>query len=350
MSVELPDSYQSIYQHAIQQMGAGESQAAIDSLLRIVRRLSRLSPETLKRKAHLQQTLYQAAIDLTSEVMDRLPEPITGSIRIASLTVESGQVEEGLAALAEIAQEQDDYGTWSALGTEYKILGRHAEAEQAYRAALRHAASNEEAAVANLALFDTYRAAGQVEKALDAWQMALVLEPDMADEEVQVYDWLIRSGRVREAAPYLEREPVSLRRTFFEGLVDQQAGRQDAARRKWQEVFDSEQVPEEDVDVEARMEAALRLDLPLAADELAQALFLSGDLISARAEALRGIAKLMLGQPNLAETHIRQALLRFRRGSRLRTGLAADLWELLTQLVPDPALTAALRQYFDTKG
>jgi len=58
----------------------------------------------------------------------------------------------------------------------------------------------------------------------------------------------------------------------------------------------------------------------------------------------------MLGQPNLAETHIRQALLRFRRGSRLRTGLAADLWELLTQLVPDPALTAALRQYFDTKG
>jgi tetratricopeptide (TPR) repeat protein len=366
MSVELPDSYQAIYQRAIQQMGVGESEAAIDSLLRIVRRLSRLSPETLKRKDHLQRTLYgawnavtqflswenrfQAAIDLTSDVMDRLPEPLTGSIRIASLTVESGQVEEGLAALTEIAREQDNYTTWSALGTEYKILGRHAEAEEAYRTALRHAASNEEAVVANLALFDTYRTADQVEKALDAWQMALVLEPDMADEEYRVYGWLIRSGHVQQAAPYLEREPVSLRRTFFEGLIDGQAGRQDAARRKWQEVFDSEEVPEEDVDVEIRMEAALRLDLPLAADELAQALFLSGDLISARAEVLRGIAKLMLDQPDLAETHIRQALLRLRRGSRVQTSLVADLWELLTQLVPDPAQTAALKHYFDTKG
>jgi len=366
MSVELPDSYQAIYQRAVQQMGVGESQAAIDSLLRIVRRLSRLRPETLQRKAHLQRTLYgawnavtqflswenrhQTAIDLTLDVMDRLPEPLTGSIRIASLTVESGQVEKGLAALAEIAREQDNYTTWSALGTEYKILGRHAEAEEAYRAALRHADSNEEAVVANLALFDTYRAAEQVEKALDAWQMALVLEPEMADQEYQVYGWLIRSGRARQAAPYLEREPVPLRRTFFEGLVDEQANRQDAARRKWQAVFDSEQEPEEDVDVEIRMEAALRLDLPLAADELAQGLFFSGELISARAEVLRGIAKLMLDQPDLAETHVRQALLRFRRGSRLRTGLSADLWELLTQLVPDPGQTGGLRHYFDTKG
>ena len=57
MSAELPDSYQAIYQHAIQQMGVGESQEAIDSLLRIVKRLSRLRPETLQRKANLQRTL-----------------------------------------------------------------------------------------------------------------------------------------------------------------------------------------------------------------------------------------------------------------------------------------------------
>ena len=83
MSVELPDSYQAIYQRAIQQMGVGESQEAIDSLLRIVKRLSRLRPETLQRKPNLQQTLYgswnavtqflswenrhQEAIDLTTE-------------------------------------------------------------------------------------------------------------------------------------------------------------------------------------------------------------------------------------------------------------------------------------------
>ena len=71
-------------------------------------------------------------------------------------------------------------------------------------------------------------------------------------------------------------------------------------------------------------------------------------MISIRAEVLRGIAKLMLEQPDLAQTHLEQALLRFRRSSRLRTGLAADQWELLTQLVPDPEQTAGLARFFDT--
>ena len=84
------------------------------------------------------------------------------------------------------------------------------------------------------------------------------------------------------------------------------------------------------------------------ADELAQTLFVSGEMISVRAEVLRGIAKLLLEQPDLARTHLDQALLRFRRSSRLRSGLAADQWELLTQLVPDPERTADLAHLFDT--
>ena len=85
----------------------------------------------------------------------------------------------------------------------------------------------------------------------------------MADQEYQVYNWLIRQGLVQEAAPYLEREPVPIRRAFFQGLVDWQANRQDAARRKWQQVLDHRMPsPEETVDVEAKMEAALRLGSP----------------------------------------------------------------------------------------
>lgn len=364
MSVELPDSYQAIYQRAIQQMGIGESQEAIGSLLRIVKRLSRLRPETLQRKPNLQQTLYgswnavtqflswenrhQEAIDLTTEIMDRLPNPSAGTIRIASLTVESGQVEEGLAALTQLAQEQDTFAAWAALGSEYKVLDRHDEAIAAYRSALRRADNNEEAVVANLALFDSYRTAGKIEDALDAWKMALVLEPDMAEQESQVYGWLIRKGLVQKAEPFLERETSPIRRAFFEGLVEWQADHQDAARRKWQQVLDLDDELEENIDVEAKMEAALRLGNPESADELAQTLFLSGEQISVRAQVLRAIAKLLLGEPNLARTHLEQALLRLKRSSRLRTGLAADQWDLLTQLVPDPEQTAAVAHFFDT--
>jgi tetratricopeptide (TPR) repeat protein len=369
MSVELPDSYQAIYRQALEQMGVGESQEAIESLLRIVKRLGKLRPETLQSKPNLQQTLYgawnavtqflrwekryQEAIDLTAATMDRLPDPASGAIRIASLTIESGQVEEGLAALTEIADERDDFAAWSALGTEFKILERYDDAIAAYRTALARATSNELAVVANLALFDLYRTVGQVEQALDTWKMILVLEPEMAEQEYQVYGWLIRHGYVEEAAPYLEREPAPIRRTFFEGLVEWRANREDAARRKWRQTLDlglddKDDEGTEDVDVEATMEAALRLGMPERVDELAQGYFLAGELLSIRAEVLRSIAKLMLGQADQARAGLEQALLRFRRGSRLQVGLAADLWGLLTELIPDPAQTAGLVRFFET--
>jgi tetratricopeptide (TPR) repeat protein len=269
-------------------------------------------------------------------------------MRIASLTIDGGQVEEGLVTLSQIARERDDFEAWASLGAEFRILDRHDEAVDAFQSALRRAGSNEEAVLANMSLFATHRAAGRVTDALDAWQMAVVLEPDLAGQAYQVYGWLIRRGLPEEAAPYLEHETAPLRRTFFQGLVDWYANRQQAARRKWQQVIDMDDEPESDVDIEVFMEAALRLGTPQAADEVAQTLFRSGEMISVRAEVLRGIAKLMLDQPDLAQTHLEQAQLRFERSSRIRSGLAADQWELLTTLVPDSERTAGLERFFDT--
>jgi tetratricopeptide (TPR) repeat protein len=363
MSVELPDSYQAIYQRAIQQMGVGESQEAIDSLLRIVKRLSRLRPETLQRKPNLQQTLYaswnavtqfltweeryQEAIDLTNGVLDRLPDPNIGAMRIASLTIDGGQVDEGLATLTEIAHEQDSFSAWAYLGTEYRVLQRDPEAIEAYRSALNRATSNEQAVLANVALFDIYRSQDRVDDALGAWQMAVVIDPEMADQAYQVYGWLIHRGLVQAAAPYLERETAPIRGTFYSGLVDWQAGRQEDARRRWRQVLEMDADPKDDVDVEVTLEAALRLGLPQDADELAQTLFLNGHMLSVRGQVLRGIAKLMLDQPDLARAHFGEAHLRLRRGSRLRSGLAADQWKLLTQLIPDPEQTAEFAPLFD---
>ena len=364
MSDELPDSYQAIYQRAIEQMSLGESQEAIDSLLRIVRRLGRLRPETLQRKPNLQQTLlaswttlvqflrweerYQEAIDLTRDVMDRLPHPDTGPIRIASLTIDSGEAAQGLAALTRIAQEQDSFRAWAALGSEYRLLERYDESIEAYRNALRRASSDEEAVLANMALFSLHRSVGRVPEALDAWQMALVLDPDMADSASEVYGWLIREGYLQEAAPYLERELSPILSAFFSGLVDWQADRQEAARRKWREVLDIDREPELDSEVEALMEASLRLGEPEKVTEIARELFTSRSLLSVRADVLRGIAVVMRDEPELAQSYFEQALLRFQRTTRLRSGLATDLWELLTQLVPESERTAGLARFFNT--
>jgi hypothetical protein len=109
-----------------------------------------------------------------------------------------------------------------------------------------------------------------------------------------------------------------------------------------------EEEPEAEIDVEILMEAALRLGIPEQADDLGQSLFLAGELLSVRAQVLRGIAKLMLGQRDLARTYFGQAQLRRERGSRLGSGLEADQWALLTLLVPDSEQTAGLEQFFDT--
>ena len=53
MPVELADSYESIYRQAVAEMSAGNADEAIDLMLRIVRRLGRLQPETLERKSNL---------------------------------------------------------------------------------------------------------------------------------------------------------------------------------------------------------------------------------------------------------------------------------------------------------
>ncbi len=53
MPVELPDSYQALYDRAHQQMSIGNIDAAAELMLRIVNRLGRLRPQTMARKPDL---------------------------------------------------------------------------------------------------------------------------------------------------------------------------------------------------------------------------------------------------------------------------------------------------------
>lgn len=362
MSVELPDSYESIYQRAMVQMATGNTAEAIELLQRIINRLRRLRPETLKRRSNLQQTLdaaceaafeflrwerqYDQAIAIAEGVLDRLPDPDMSRRRIASLMIEKGEVEEGLTRLREIAEANQDFASWADLGAEYRVLKQYDQAEMCYRSALRQAQSNEEASLANVALFSVYQDADRVDDALDAWDMAVVLDPELADGVFQAYGWLIRRGELDLARKYLDRERHPVRRSFYEGLLNWQTGNQDAARQRWRGVLDMD-VDVEDTGLAAWIEAALRLGEPARADDRLAELASGNEAIPAGVVALHGIAKLMLGDVEQATERFEQVVARLRRGWPSRDKIPVDRWALLTSLVPDAGVQESVKRYFD---
>ena len=363
MSVDLPDSYESIYQRAMAQMAAGNTSEAIESLQRIINRLGRLRLETLKRKADLQDTLdaaseaafeflrweqqYDEARSVGESVLERLSDPDMMRRRIASLIIEKGEVEEGLSRMREIAESKGDFDSWADLGAEYRVLKRYDHAEQCYQSALRQAKSNQDAAVANLALFSVYQDADRVEDALDAWDMAVVLDPELADSVFQCYDWLIRRDDLDLARKYLDRERRPIRRGFYEGLYDWQKGNKEAAGRTWQSVLETDGEIE-DADRAAWVEAALRLGEPARADNRLTKLASSDRAIPASIITLHGIAKLMLGEVQEATERFEGVVTRLRRAWPSRSKIPADRWSLLTSLVSDRERQESVKGYFDT--
>jgi tetratricopeptide (TPR) repeat protein len=361
VSVELDDSYQSIYQRAISQMALGNSDQAIASLWRILNRLTRLRPQTLQRKEDLQQTLrvsweslvqflrwerrYDEAISACEKVLDHLPEDEGAEQRIGSLMVERGDVEEGIARMRQIVDDKPSFGAWADLGSEYAAQGQHEEAASCYRSALALADSNEAAAIGNLGLVRVYQEADRIEEALEAWSMAVVLNPDIGANVSAIYAWLIERGDLERAETYLNREQDPLHRTFYQGLLDWQAGRHDAAQEAWRRVLGMELT--EDVSLGPWIEAALRLGEPQRAAEAEEMLSARETSISVREGILLGIAHAMLDEVDEAKTWFEGTIGRLRRGWPVKEAIEKAHWTLLTSVVSNQETIQALAGYFD---
>lgn len=361
MPVELTDSYESMYQRAIMQMGLGQADEAIDLMLRIVNRLRRLRPETLERKTDLQNMLvlawrnavvfmrwekrYEQAIALCESVLDRLPDPDAARRRMASLTIEKGEVEEGIARLRELAEARPSFAAWGDLGAEYAALRQYGEAEACYRSALALADNNQDAALANMGLFEVYQETGRVQDALSAWSMAIVLDPDLGQQAHRVYGWLIERGDLEQAVKHLRREQDPVRRTFYEGLLDWHSGREAAARAKWQNVLATEAEQASQADEWAR--AALYLGEPERAIEWAEGPNARGLLTSTDALITVGIAYAMSGQVGRAREWFDRALLNLKRAWPSRGRIPAAKWALVTSLVSDPEVLQGLVDLFE---
>ena len=363
MPVELNDSYEAIYRRAISQMAFGQTDQAIESLWRIVNRLTRLRPETLQRRETLQEILlatweslvqflrwekrYQEAIRACEAVTKHLPLAQGAERRIASLMIERGDVEEGLVAMRQIAEGNPSFVSWADLGAEYAALLRYEQAESCYQSALALAKDNAEAAIANLGSFRVCRETDRADDALSAWGMAVVLDPEMGEHVSEVYTWLIERGDLELAEEYLGREQDQARHAFYQGLLDWQVGREDAAQSRWNDVLDMD-IADQDIDAAVWIEAALRLGEPERAIESEPILTGENTVPSVDTATVLGIAYAMLDQIEDAKRWFDVVVQRLRRGWPATYKIEKHGWKLLNSLVPNQETVQVLADYFDT--
>ncbi len=362
MPVELDQSYDAIYERALMAIGRGDADEGVELLWRIINRLTKLRPETLQRRETLERTLraawsalaqtlrrekrYDEAMEASRAVADHLSGARAPERMIASMRIEQGEVEEGVAQLRRIAEETSTLAAWADLGSEYMALGRHEEAEAAYKRARQLADSNEAAAFANITLFRTYQAMGRMDDALSAWGMATVLDPALAEHMFELYSWLIEQGELERARRYLQREENSARRTFYEGLIEWKSGRQGEARSLWERVVGLNP-RDEHVDEVAWMEAALRLGEPERVVAFEEEAVGELALVTETQATLLGIANAAAGELASAEHWLDQVQRELQRGWPPNDRIDARFKALLEQVVTDQEIVQALRRYFE---
>jgi tetratricopeptide (TPR) repeat protein len=289
---------------------------------------------------------YDRAIALCDSVSDRLPEPGAAQRRAASLTIEKGETEGGLARFRREVEQSPGAHAWIELALEYLALQRYEEAKPCYDAALSLAQSNEQAALANAGLFEVYKETGRVEEALSAWNMAAVLSPDIGEQPREVVTWLIERGDLDRAREYLERESDRLRRTFYTGMLYWEAGEHERARREWREVLKIDVDPQES-DIETWILAALRLGEPGRAIELEGEIVKPGTVVPAALAATFGIAHAMIDEVAEAQLWFDRAIFRLQRAWPSRDKIPARLWTLLALLITDKETQQSLAAYFE---
>jgi len=362
VSGDLPGSYESMYRSALEAAGTGQVDKAIEMGLRMVNRLCRLRPETLSRKPDLRDMLWRSwyatiqflrwekrfpeAIDLGNRVADRLEDPDEARQFIGSLMIEQGQVDQGLAYLSEIAERRQLSTYWVHLAVEQIALRRFELAEASCRAALSLAQDNNQAASANLTLFELYQRTGQVDQALSAWNMAAVLNTGLGDLVSQVTDWLIHRGELEKARMYLARDTNPVTQVFYDGLIDWHSKRLQPARDKWRRVIQRE-TGDSGPEVQAWLEASLRLGEPARVTEWAQQAQSVASVLSTGELALLGIAHLMQGNTAQAHELFGEATTLLRRRWPAQSALPARYWELLTLLVTDREVVQSVAHHFD---
>ena len=361
--VPLADSYEGLYSRVQSVLASGNTDEAIALYQRLAGRLGRLTPRILERRPELRslhravrmelsrllrrEGRYSEAIAVLQVLLNSHPEEARLWRReLASLHVARGDVESGLADLRALAEEvPDDVSGWLALGQEARIESRFALAREGLDRALEvcQQTSCPEMARIYRERFEFFRAAGQVDEALAAWEEAAARDEEVRKGIVEVAAMLTDAGRYSEARAITNRDPNPLRAGLQRGLIDSLMGNASEARTEWRRVADLD--PNEfEYGHEAWVEAVLRLGEPVPALEWLQDAL--RERFSIRLLVLSGVAWAMYADAEVAANLFQQAigLLRYQRPPKKK--LDSSDWRLLDSLVTNEEIKKALRPYF----
>jgi hypothetical protein len=248
-----------------QQLAARQDDAAIDIYRKLTERLSRM-PAAQRQAAdgRLQQVLRQAAVDLQYYLSyrDRYDEAlaVNEKIRIllndqehktfvrhaATIRLQAGDVDQGLADLRAIAATSDELDPWGDALFAALDKRRFADAEEAVQSAEawvnRHhreqmngeEAKRDQAFVAYLRARQA-AALGKAAEALAWYQFAAAQDPFYRRNPQYVYTHLVDVGAYAEAQTLIRSDKQGpIRAGFWQGLIYRRTGRPGDAEQAWQ--------------------------------------------------------------------------------------------------------------------
>ncbi|RPI56949.1 MAG: hypothetical protein EHM56_04045 [Chloroflexi bacterium] len=361
--VPLADSYEGLYSRVQSALASRNVEEAIALYRRLVDRLGRLTARVLEHRPELRnmhraarmelslllrrEARYSEAIDVVTVLLDSHPEEARMWRReIATLHVARGDVESGLADLRALAEEAPDEAVgWLTMGQAARIEGRFAMAGEALDRALEvcRRTSCPDLARIHHERFDLFRATGQMNEALAAWEEAAAGDEEIRKGIGEVAAMLADAGRYGEARAFANRDPNPMRAGLQRGHIDSLIGNVGEARKEWRRVADLDPNAFE-YGHEAWVEAVLRLGDPVPALEWLQDAL--RERYSIRLLILSGVGWAMYGDAEVAATLFQQAigLLRYQRPPKKK--LDSSDWRLLDSLVTNEEIKKALKPYF----
>ena len=360
----LNDSYEVIYERAHRLAASRRWEQAVEEYERIFNRLGKLSPETRARHGHLEELFARTCYELLfllqrleaddriiatlERLMDTAPDKqLAWRSELAQCRIRKGEVEQGLAELQALANEEPDEPFLElSLGHFYFDKEAHGEAISHFSRAIELADETDMAeskSAGYQGLFHVYAATGQLDMAAESWKSAAALDDSMENAVSQLYDVYLSNGDTQGARALIIQDKNPLRRGLYAGMADYLDGDTEAAELQWKKVLRRE-INEESESVESWMEAGLRLGDTKRVIEGAFPLMLDGK-VSPRLTVLCSIAVAMQGNTAHADAFLTAARLNFvwKRNGKLST----EYWGLMDDFVVDQEVKSSLRHHFE---
>jgi tetratricopeptide (TPR) repeat protein len=261
----LKDSYATLMAQAKFLQDQGQLDEAFELYQRVLKRLSKVSNETLKKREDLQEHLTRAGVagiaiprgkgDYATalEMIDMLQQTyLAEEIDIlpymrAQILADSGRVDEAIALLHTMAGQPDvtterllDYGLEALWCKRPEDTLRFLEGIDTSALQADDAEADEEGDerpnVRAATWFMRFRALaelGRVEEAEDAWNQARQLSSDSPPDNVEIVEMFLKSENYEKALHYADSEIDLFRRGWLRGIVAEKSGKHDWAMDEW---------------------------------------------------------------------------------------------------------------------